>query len=75
MKTAEKIKMLLAEKGWSQSRLATESNVSQPNINNILNDKQSPSNKTLGRIANALRIFLFNEMSESDKIFFVKLTL
>ena len=68
MKTAEKIKMLLAEKGWSQSRLATESNVSQPNINNILNDKQSPSNKTLGRIANALDVSVYDLVDDGREL-------
>ena len=68
MKTAEKIKMLLAEKGWSQSRLATESNVSQPNINNILNNKQSPSNKTLGRIANALGVSVYDLVDDGREL-------
>ena len=68
MKTAEKIKMLIEEKGWSQSKLALESGVSQPNISNIIQNKQAASNKTLEKIARALGITVLDLVDDGKEL-------
>lgn len=68
MKTAEKIKMLIEERGWSQSKLASESGVSQPNINNIINGKQSASNRTLEKIATALGVTVLDLVDDGKDL-------
>ncbi|WP_333594330.1 helix-turn-helix transcriptional regulator [Anaerospora hongkongensis] len=60
---ADKIKALLNSKGWTPYKLHKVSGVSQSTISDILNNKKSPSGKTLQKFCAALGV----SMSEFDE--------
>lgn len=69
MDTHEKLRTLLAARGWSEYRLAKESNLSESTILNIFRRNATPSIPTLEAICSGLGItmsqfFADNEMVE-----------
>jgi XRE family transcriptional regulator, regulator of sulfur utilization len=52
----EELTRLRVEQGWSQQRLANESNVNKATINQIEKGRRSPNIETLEKLANALGV-------------------
>lgn len=68
MDTHEKLKKLLAERGWTEYRLAKESKLSESTITNIFRRNATPSIPTLEAICSALGITLSQFFAESDMV-------
>lgn len=63
---AENLKELLNKRGWSEYRLAAESDLSQSTISNIFNRDSIPSIPTLEIICNTLGISLAQFFSRDE---------
>ena len=78
MDSKQRIKELMIERGWSEYRLAIESNLSQSTIANIFNRNTTPSVSTLEAICSGFGISLAQffasgnmvELSEEQKEMF-----
>ena len=67
--TAQRIKELLNQRGWSEYRLANECNLSQSTISNIFNRDTIPSIPTLDSICKALGISLAQFFSKDSDFY------
>jgi transcriptional regulator with XRE-family HTH domain len=61
------VRAALAYSGWSQDSLATETELSRPFVNRILQGKQEPSLAVCDRIADALHVPLATLLGEPKK--------
>lgn len=72
IKTIEKIKELMNEKGWTKYKLAKMSGLPQSTITSLFSDRvKNPSTESLTKIANALGTtvsFLLSEMDSNDPV-------
>ena len=68
MDTHERLKALLAERGWSEYRLAKEAKLSESTIINIFRRNATPSIPTLEAICNGMGITLSQFFSENDMV-------
>lgn len=66
---AKRIKTLLCERGWSEYRLAVESNLSQSTISNIFTRDTIPSIPTLETICKALGISLAQFFTQEEEAY------
>ena len=63
-----RIRALMAERKWSEYRLAVESGLSQSTVANIFNRNTTPSISTLEAICNGFGITLAQFFSEGDMV-------
>ncbi|MDD2979373.1 MAG: helix-turn-helix transcriptional regulator [Hespellia sp.] len=68
-RTAQRIKKLLDERGWSEYRLVAESTLSSSTISNIFNRDTIPSIPTLEEICHALGITLAQFFTEDESFY------
>ena len=68
MDTHEKLKALLAARGWSEYRLAKESNLSESTIINIFSRNATPSIPTIESICKGLGITLAQFFSDGEMV-------
>ena len=68
MDTHERLKALLAERGWSEYRLAKEAKLSESTIINIFRRNATPSIPTLEAICNGMGITLSQFFSENEMV-------
>jgi len=68
MNIHERLKRLLDERGWTEYRLAKESNLSESTIANIFRRNATPSFSTLESICSGLGITLSQFFAEQDMV-------
>ena len=66
MNTKQRLQALMAERQWSEYRLALESGLSQSTISNIFSRNTTPSIPTLESICKAFGITLAQFFAEGD---------
>lgn len=68
MDTNERIKRLLAERGWTSYRLAKEAGISDATINNLFRRNTVPTIPTLEAICRGFGITLSQFFAEGDMV-------
>lgn len=68
MDAKDRIRKLMAERNWSEYRLAKESGLSQSTVANIFNRNTSPSIATLEAICGGLGLSLSQFFAEGDLV-------
>lgn len=68
IKTQERIRQLMEERGWSEYRLAKECGISQSTISNIFNRNYQPSIASLENICNSFGITLSQFFAEGNLV-------
>lgn len=66
MDTQKRIRELMAERGWTDYRLAKEANLSHSTVTNMFNRNNAPTLPTLGAVCKAFSITLAQFFSEGD---------
>ena len=67
MDAQKRIKQLMEERGWTDYRLAKESNLSHSTVTNMFNRNNAPTLPALEAICKAFGITLAQFFSESDE--------
>ena len=67
MDVQKRIRQLMAERGWSDYRLAKESNLSHSTITNIFNRNNAPTLPTLESVCSALGVTMSQFFTEGDE--------
>lgn len=67
MDAQKRIKQLMEERGWTDYRLAKESNLSHSTVTNMFNRNNAPTLPTLEAVCKAFGITLAQFFSESDE--------
>ena len=70
MDAQKRIKQLMEERGWTDYRLAKESNLSHSTVTNMFNRNNAPTLPTLEAVCKAFGITLAQFFSESDEELF-----
>lgn len=68
MNTHERLRKLLAERGWTEYRLAKEAKLSESTIMNIFRRNATPSIPTLEAICNGLGITVSQFFAENEMV-------
>ena len=68
MDTHERLRKLLAERGWTEYRLAKEAKLSESTIMNIFRRNATPSIPTLEAICNGFGITLSQFFAENEMV-------
>ena len=68
MNTKQRLQALMAERQWSEYRLALESGLSQSTISNIFSRNTTPSIPTLESICKAFGITLAQFFADDDRV-------
>lgn len=66
MDAQKRIKQLMAERGWTDYRLAKEANLSHSTVTNMFNRNNAPTLPTLEAVCKALGITLAQFFSEGE---------
>lgn len=66
MDTQKRIKELMAERGWTDYRLAKEANLSHSTVTNMFNRNNAPTLPTLEAVCRAFGITLGQFFAEGD---------
>lgn len=67
MDAQKRIKQLMEERGWTDYRLAKESNLSHSTVTNMFNRNNAPTLPTLEAVCKAFGITLAQFFSEGDE--------
>ncbi|MCM1006325.1 MAG: helix-turn-helix transcriptional regulator [Ruminococcus flavefaciens] len=67
MDAQKRIKQLMEERGWTDYRLAKESNLSHSTVTNMFNRNNAPTLPTLEAVCKAFQITLAQFFSEGDE--------
>jgi len=62
----KKLRELARKRGWSMNLLADFAGMSRSNLSRIMNDKQSPTLRTLTNLADALDVSTVELLSKTD---------
>lgn len=67
MDTQKRIKELMAERGWTDYRLAKEANLSHSTVTNMFNRNNAPTLPTLEAVCHAFGITLTQFFTENEE--------
>ncbi len=67
MDAQKRIKQLMEERGWTDYRLAKESNLSHSSVTNMFNRNNAPTLPTLEAVCKAFGVTLAQFFSEGDE--------